>query len=344
LLKNTVIRKIVSMGIASSILPLVLLSPSTANANPTFGVDYFVSPPLVQGTYVTTGVTQVSFDTATINQPCPTDLTPAGSTVTVAVSGICNVQAGGQYGGATRSDATAANGGTRSNYANVGGGLIGDNTNGATFTFSAPQVYLGIWWSAGSPQNRIRFYDGSSEVLSLTTADLFAAFGDAPTSGPLNTSNVLTAVDGTTTHPKHYYFGHPAGHLANPPVNTAPSNNAASEPFVFLHVFGSGGLRFDSVKLDGGGFEFDNLVVSTIAQTPATNLVRVGGITGTPVAVPSPVAPAATPATTTAAPPVTLATTGVGFSGEIVAVAFGAVMVGSVAVRLSRRRLSALKD
>jgi hypothetical protein len=347
-MNSTTTRRIASMGVTALALPFLIFSQgASASANPTFGVDYFISPPLVQGTYATTGVTQITFDSATVNQSCPSNMTPPGSTVTVTVSGICNVQAGGDYGGATRTDGTAAHGGTRSNYANVGSGNIGANTNGATFTFSEPQVYMGIWWSAGSAQNRIRFYDGESEILSLTTADLFAAFGSAPTSDPLNTTSTLTAVDGTTTHPKHYYFGHPFGHLANPPVNR--STVTASEPFVFLHVFGSGGLQFDSVVLDGGGFEFDNLVVSTSAQTPAGNLVRIGGITGTPAAVPSAApstdpSPTPAPAVTTApaptavaaAQPVTLASTGSSIHPELGALAFGTIAFGSLALWLRR--------
>ena len=332
---NTVVRKIRSASLAAIVLPLLLLSPSAATATPTFGVDYFISPPLVQGTYVTTGLTQITFDLIPIGA-CPSDLTPTGSSVTVTLTGICNVEAGGDFGGATRTDATAAHGGARSRYANVGGGAIGDNTNGATFTFSTPQVYMGVWWSAGSAANRIRFYDGSSEVLSLTTADLFAAFGSAPTSGPLSATPTVTAVNGTTQYPKSHFWGHPFGHTATPPTNR--SSVTPAEPFVFLHVFGSGGLKFDSVRLDGGGFEFDNLVVSSSAQTPDNLLVRIGGIVGTPTAVPTPAPAPAAPAPT--GQPVALATTGGEFSYALVTLAAIAIVFGSLAIGFSRRKRS----
>ena len=322
---NVIVRRTSSILLASVVLPILIFSSAPATATPTFGVDYYVSPPLVQGTYVTTGLTQITFDTATINQPCPANLTPGGSSVTVTVSGICNVQAGGAYGGATRSDGTAGIGGTRSNYANVGSGTIGDvANNGATFSFSEPQVYLGVWWSAGSAQNRIRFYDGSNEVLELTTTDLFSSFGSAPTGDPLNTTSVLTAVNGSS-YPKHQYFGHPFGHNANPPINR--SSVTPGEPFVFLHVFGSGGLKFDSVKLDGGGFEFDNLVVSTSSQTVANTspLVRIGGIAGTPATIPDPTGSGS------------LASTGSGMVDEFAGYIFGIVSVGLLTILLARR-------
>ena len=51
------------------------------------------------------------------------------------------------------------------------------------------------------------------------------------------------------------------------------------EPFVYIHIFTSGGLTFDSVVLSGtDGFEFDNVVVSTQTQTPIDSLVRIGSI------------------------------------------------------------------
>jgi hypothetical protein len=192
---------------------------------------------------------------------------------------------------------------------------------------------MGVWWSAGSAANRIRFYDGSSEVLSLTTADLFAALGSAPTGDPLSATPTITAVDGTTQYPKSHFWGHPFGHAATPPINR--SSVTPAEPFVFLHVFGSGGLKFDSVRLDGGGFEFDNLVVSSSAQTPDNLLVRIGGIIGTPAAVPAPA-----PANTTTAQPVALATTGGEFSYALVTLAAVAIVFGSLAIGFSRRKRS----
>jgi hypothetical protein len=333
MIKNTVIRKILSTGLATWALPLLLLSPSAANAAPIFGVDYYVSPPLVQGTYATTGLTQITFDSATINQACPSDLTPEGSAVTVSLTGICNVQAGGQYGGATSTSGTPAFGGTRSNYANVGAGLIGEDTNGATFSFSTPQVYMGIWWSAGSAQNKMIFFNGEDEVLSLTTADLFAQLGAAPSgSHPWESTGDLEAVDGSL-YKKHHYFGHPFGHTASPPAGQADPG----EPFLFLHVFGNGGLVFDSVRLEGGGFEFDNLVVSSIAQTPASNLVLAGGIEGTP-----PEGPASPVGTATAQPSAVLASTGGGASLWQAVFVISAVLFGVFALALSRRKVTEL--
>lgn len=327
MIKHASRRKLISIGVVTSFLPALLLNPGAATADPVFGVDYYISPPLVQGTFATTGLTLITFNSETVNEACPSNLTPAGSSVTVTVTGICNVQAGGTYGGATSTNGTAAFGGSRSNYANVGSGSIGAETNGATFTFSSPQAYMGIWWSAGSASNQIRFFDGEDEVLSLTTADLFAQLGAAPSGGVAwESTGDLEAVDGSS-YKKHHYFGHPYSHTANPPA----SAGSPGEPFVFLHVFGNGGLVFDSVRLEGGGFEFDNLVVSTSPQTPASSLVRIGEITGT-----APEVPESPPAATPSAPPAALASTGGGIGLEFTGLIVVAILLGAYALRISR--------
>jgi uncharacterized repeat protein (TIGR02543 family) len=43
-------------------------------------------------------------------------------------------------------------------------------------------------------------------------------------------------------------------------------------------MFVGGGLTFDKVELSGGGFEFDNLTISTQAQTPSTSLYELNTI------------------------------------------------------------------
>jgi len=92
------------------------------------------------------------------------------------------------------------------------------------------------------------------------------------------------------------------------------------------------------VRLDGGGFEFDNLVVSSSAQTPDNLLVRIGGIVGTPTAVPTPAPAPAAPAPT--GQPVALATTGGEFSYALVTLAAIAIVFGSLAIGFSRRKRS----
>jgi uncharacterized repeat protein (TIGR02543 family)/LPXTG-motif cell wall-anchored protein len=245
-------------------LPIIATSSTAVSAN-TYGVSYFISPPLVQNSYVTNGAILENFDTGMSGASCETNR-PIGT-----ITGTCSYSNGFQYGGATSETSNPIFGGTSSIYATGGGG-----SPSMTFALKGPQRYLGFWWSAGSASNTVKFFSGSDEVLSLTTADLMTLLGTAPSS--FGSTGSITAVDGST-HVKHRYFGHPRGHAKTAP--TANSSVTPNEPFTYLHVFTSGGLTFDKVQLSGGGFEFDNFVVSNVAQTPPTNLIRVGSITGT---------------------------------------------------------------
>lgn len=237
-------------------------SPVTATA---YGVTYYISPPLVQNSYVTTGAVLESFDSGMSGNSC------AGTVPIGVITGTCQFSNAFAYGGATTQSSSPVAGGTSTIYATGGGG-----SPTITFTFNGARRYLGFWWSAGSPTNTVKFFNGADEVLSLTTADLITLLGSS--SGTFGSTGSVTAVNGAT-YVKHQYFGHPRGHVqASPVARSSVTNN---EPFTYLHVFTSGGLTFDKVTFSGAGFEFDNLVVSDVAQTPAPNLVSVGSITGT---------------------------------------------------------------
>jgi hypothetical protein len=191
------------------------------------------------------------------------------------VSGArCNVEASGDYGGATvgATDSTLTVGGAAS------GKYASTDSRAMTITFNADQRYLGLWWSAGSAGNTITFYDGHTEVLQLGTAELRAVLGTEPTDGgsQWKTTGYLTSVGGSN-YPKHHFFGNPRGYTSTDPGTH--SSLVRWEPFVYIHIFTSGGLTFDSVVLSGtDGFEFDNVVVSTQTQTPIDSLVRIGSI------------------------------------------------------------------
>ena len=251
-------------AVLTASVPAVLGTESSVAATP-YGVSYYISPPLVQNSYVTTGAVLESFDSGTSGTPC-TGTVPIG-----VISGSCTFSNGFQYGGATTRSSSPVAGGTPTIYATGGGG-----SPTITFAFNGARRYLGFWWSAGSPTNTVKFFNGADEVLSLTTADLITLLGSS--SGTFGSTGSVTAVNGTT-YLKHQYFGHPRGHTQASP--TARSSVTSNEPFTYLHVFASGGLTFDSVTFSGAGFEFDNLVVSDVAQTPAADLVTVGSITGT---------------------------------------------------------------
>lgn len=230
------------------------------------GMSYYISPPLVQGSFVTSDVHRVDFNSlSTGTNAC---VTTSGAITVLAQN--CNISAVGDYGGATAgaADPTPTFGGAGSNYASTAG-----TTLPVTVTFSTPMKYLGFWWSAGSPSNQVTFYSGNSALLTLTTADLMGIFDTAPTSGTYEATGSIFAVDGSS-YKKHHYFGNPRGYTSTTP--SSPSSIVSNEPYTFIHVFVSGATTFDKVELRGGGFEFDNFVVSSSEQTPEPNLVFVG--------------------------------------------------------------------
>lgn len=254
-------------GLVVATASMVDLRQASSAPATTYGVSYYISPPLVQNSYVTTGASTETFNSGTSGASC------AGATAVGTLTGTCSFSNNFLYGGATTLTSTATFGGSSSIYATGGGG-----SPSMTFQFTGARRYLGFWWSAGSASNTVKFFSGADLVLSLTTADLMTILGAAPTSNAnFGTTGSVTAVDGAQ-YTKHHYFGHPRGHTqASPTVRSSVTPN---EPFTYLHVFTTGGLTFDSVELSGGGFEFDNLVVSDTAQTPPSNLVQVGNITG----------------------------------------------------------------
>lgn len=250
-----------------------------------FGVDYFISPPLVQGSYVT-GPSETFNGLG--NASCPATI--AGGLI--GVSGACKtlVQDGAGGAKAGASDPTPTVGEPGSDYASTSSG------GEMTFTMPEPQKYLGFWWSAGSGGNTVRFFSGDTEVLSLSTDDLNSLLGIRPANeADYGSTGSVTSQDGNSTYVKHHYFGNPRGvsGAGSPPVMTSSLwvNNGTNyvaggviytEPFVYLHVFGQGGMSFDRITFSGWGFEFDNFVVSPLSQSPQGSLVPIGSVTGTP--------------------------------------------------------------
>ena len=149
------------------------------------------------------------------------------STLTTAVgalstNGALSIVAADIYGGA---------GGTGNYFA------VGAQSNSAepvTLTFSGPQSYFGLWWSAGDVNNTLTFYSGANVLASYTTA---TALGGLPGS----------------------YFGNP--------------NNGGDtgEPFAYLNFNGTSGTTFTSVVFSnngttGTGFEADNFSIQSVPE------------------------------------------------------------------------------
>ena len=209
------------------------------------GFRLYLDAPFVQNSYVYSAANPAtkfeSFNSFASGASCATTL--AVGTMT----GSCRVDPPSDYGGAVTTTDTPTTGGTRSNYATTV-----SNSASMTLTFAAPQKYFGWWWSAGSSSNTVKFYDGATLLATLTTNNIMAMLGG---------SGSVSAIDGTT-YPKADFFGHPHNRTM-----------ASAEPFTYLHAFATGGVSFTSVQISGGGFEFDNLVLSSNEETPANRLV-----------------------------------------------------------------------
>ena len=257
-----------------SLALLVAASVPSAGAKSADAVSIYLDAPLVQGSFAagTTGAKSEDFNEFSAGA-CPT--TWAVGTIT----GVCNISNVLTWGGSSQAvnSTSPAIGGPGSNYATTA-----NNTDSFTLTLAAPSKYVGLYWTAGSPSNTISFYDGNKKIIELTTASIMNLLGTPPANaGDWTTINndpaaVLNAGTAGLTYKRSQYFGNPRGYSALPP--TSISTISGVDPWVYLHLFASGTVEFDSIQFSGGGFEFDNLVVSTAAKTPPASLVPSGFI------------------------------------------------------------------
>lgn len=263
------------LGFSLAALALVAAaSVPTASAKSADAVSIYLDAPLVQGSFAagTSGTTTEDFNSFSAGA-CPT--TWAVGTIT----GVCNISSVLTWGGSSvgANSTTPSIGGAGSNYATTA-----NNTDSFTLTLSAPSKYVGLYWTAGSPSNRISFFDGNKKIIELTTASIMELLGTAPVDANdwLTIANDPAAVIDSgipaTKYKRAYYFGNPRAYTANPP--TQMSSVSGVDPWTYLHLFASGTVEFDSVQFSGGGFEFDNLAVSTSAKTPPASLAPAGFI------------------------------------------------------------------
>ena len=234
-------------------------------------LNLYIDSPFVQGSYVATVSNSMTFDTsATTTSGCD-DNQPVG----LSITGSCRVDEVEDYGGASNSlNDTATIGGVGSLFPTTV-----NTTDPVVINMTTQSKYLGLWWSAGSTGNTMKFYNGSELLLTVTLQDMINLLGTGPSDSAAWTSrnndssaNVITALNGTKNR-KVWYFGNPRGYTSTTP--SAISSISRNEPFVYLHMFVGGNLTFNKVELSGGGFEFDNLTVSDQPQTPNPRLVLV---------------------------------------------------------------------
>lgn len=249
-------------GVAIVLTPF--LPQTSAVAAPSDAVTLYLDQPFVQGSYASgAGTLTETFNTLNTGS-C------VGSTLSIGtVTGGCKVDASSAYGGASTIGSSPFVGGTGSRYAttdlNNGGPLV--------LTLSAPAKYFGFWWSAGAAANTVKLYSGSTLVATMTTQSMTDLIGPRTASGAWPGSGRVTALSGAT-YISDYYYGNPRYYPNTSPTvrQTALAND---EQFFYIHMFASGSLTFDKIEFDSGGFEFDNVTVSSTAQTPLDRLVPV---------------------------------------------------------------------
>jgi uncharacterized repeat protein (TIGR02543 family) len=252
------------IGTAGSISPV-------ANASALNSLKMYLDAPFVQGSYVATPSNTMTFDTSATGLSGCSDNQPTGVTIT----GTCRVDTVKAYGGASNSaNDTPTIGGSGSQFATTA-----HASNPVVINLTNQSRYLGMWWSAGSPGNTMRFFKGDDLLVEVTLQDMIDLLGTGPANSSewtarnnTNSENQVETI-GNTTNRKVWYFGNPRGYDSTTP--TSFSTITGSEPFVYLHMFLGGTMTFDRVELSGGGFEFDNLTVLEAEQTPNNRLVLV---------------------------------------------------------------------
>ena len=248
-------------------------NPPLASASVLNSLKLYIDSPFVQGSYVATPSNTMTFDTSATGLLGCDDNQPAGVTIT----GTCRVDTVKDYGGASNSaNDTPTIGPSGSQFATTA-----HASNPVVINLTNQSRYLGMWWSAGSAGNTMRFYNGSDLLLTVTLQDMIDLLGSGPANSTewaarnnTNSENLITTI-GTpsATNRKVWYFGNPRGYSSTTP--TSWSTISGPEPFVYLHMFVGGDMTFNKIELSGGGFEFDNLTVSEVAQTPISRLVLV---------------------------------------------------------------------
>ena len=269
-------RSLVVALVVALAIPVSTTTPGYA-ANPT--LNFYISPPTVQNTYVS-GARIATFNDKTANTACPAewkadDGTSIGTVSATKADGTlvdpptiteCKIRAPDKFGGAvtgandqTYVPADPVNPGT--NYV----GILSGKT--VTLSLTQPESYLGFWWSAGDPNNKITLFSGGptgTRVGVFTTATLKSLLGS-------NTStDLVTAIDGNTYQGCRYY-GNPR--LIDRTANCSGTDSSYnySQPYAYIHLVGEGGLQFDTIVFtqgSSGGFEFDNMAIARNVVSP----------------------------------------------------------------------------
>ena len=150
---------------------------------------------------------------------------------------------------------------------------VGNGSITLTPASSTNYRYVGFWWSAGSPNNKIC-------LLPETGSTCIAEY---------NTEDLMANASVTTVGVSAPYWRHGRPHYGNPRARTGPSVCGAidgstahcNEPFAFIHIFQDSGFRRVKFSGDGyTGFEFDNVTVSTAESWELIDMLPAGTLLG----------------------------------------------------------------
>jgi hypothetical protein len=265
---------IYSLALISSVIsPICFATSSEAVVNSTVASIY-MDQPFVQGSYaVSNGGVVETFQSyspgSPYTVPSGTNLQFGTGATVGTTTGSFNVYPGDAYGATTTSD-SATVGGTATRFAQVPQG-----TN-FTISFVSPVKYIGFHWNGGDSNNKVTFFRSGNVVASMTTADVTTLVGANPSASYATNTDSITAASGSRYY-KKYYRG-PNRYSSTTPTSCS---SVGCEPFAYVHAFASNGQAFDSIKFEQtgtGGFEFDNLTVSTQDVPIRDSLVFVSNV------------------------------------------------------------------
>ena len=257
-----------------SLVAITATQPQEASAAAGDGVAAYVSAPFVQGPPAAFRTSIETFDSWTSSPSFPAS--PVGTWSGNYPSIYSADLVSNVWGGATTTLDTPTVGGTPSKYA------AGPDPGELVLTFTNPARYVGFWWSAGSPGNTVKFYTSASAVTPVatyTTNKINTILGPQNPNPYPGTAKV-SSLDGSE-YLKSYYFGRPANHttLAPTAANTV-SSMTNQQSHAFLNIYASGSIAFTKVAFSGGGFEFDNVAISSTLQTPPGSQVLIESVLG----------------------------------------------------------------
>jgi hypothetical protein len=288
--RKNAIAKVAIASLVLSGIPFIAqvqnsTNPAAASNADTIGL--YLSAPWVQGTDVTVAVTRESFNNVSLvsgEANCSGSFPIASITLKrspTLVTGntdrsVCFVRSAQDYGGATTESSTRTIGGSGSNFMAVpfyDASLSSETERSISFEFPQNVKYIGFWWSAGNPGNNVRFYDSSDNLLAeLDSQEIVDVLG----TNNASTATVNRVLGGT--YPKGHYFGNPRGYTQQDPMTRNITSWSPNAVFAYVNLYVGGSFNAKKVQFAGPGFEFDNLAVSTVEQSPADSMVEVSQI------------------------------------------------------------------